>query len=390
MNITEIRHELHNHPGVSGQEEFAHDLIVRELQALKPDELYDHVGGYGVIALWRSPLANAKTYAFRADIDALPSGHRCGHDGHTAILLCFAQLISQHKNSSHSNTQTFKHSNIHNIVLIFQPAEETGEGAKRIMQSGILQRIGVDAIFGLHNLPGYEKGTIVLSRGTFSMASCGMIYKLIGRQTHASTPELGLNPGMAIAEMIQRFDAWKLDCPRGDPSSCGAWEGRSKQSTLICCRIGEEAFGTSAGIGEVMFTLRAVTNDAMSDLLREADDIANDVACKYGLKLEKQLRESFRALENTPSLVEEVRYCCRCMFITNLLEPFRWSEDFAEYLTEFKGAFFGLGSGINQPELHHPDYDFPDDIIEVGANVFRFIVEVEGCRDLLYACPKNY
>ena len=403
MTITEIRHELHNHPGVSGQEEFAHDLIVSELQALKPDELYDHVGGYGVIALWRASNKGAKTYAFRADIYALPSGHRCGHDGHTAILLRFAQLISQHKNSSHSNTQTFKHSNIHNIVLIFQPAEETGEGARRIMQSGILQRIGVDAIFGLHNLPGYEKGTMVLSRGTFSMASCGVIYKFIGRQTHASTPELGLNPGLAIAEMIQRFDALNLrsaDVSVGTQTLSADPTAHHRQSTLICCRIGEEAFGTSAGIGDVMFTLRAVTNDAMSDLLSEADDIANDAACKYGLKLEKQLREPFRALENTPELVDQIITCLQPDTLkqsatgmphlqtsqhhytstplhtyTMLTEPFRWSEDFAEYLTEFKGVFFGLGSGISQPELHHPDYDFPDDIIETGAEAFRLIIE---------------
>ena len=351
MTITEIRHTLHNNPGISGNELFAHDLIVRELQALKPDVIHDHVGGFGVVALWRSREEKATTLAFRADIDALPSGHRCGHDGHTAILLRFAQMVSEDKDRKH------------NIVLVFQPEEETGKGAKKIMESGILQEIGIDAIFGLHNLPGYDKGTVVLSRGTFSMASCGVIYKLTGRQTHASTPEMGLNPGLAAAEIIQRFDALN----NMEPS-------KFRMSTLICCNVGERAFGTSAGKGEVMFTLRTMSNDGMSTLMQAADDIVNEVSRKYCLGLEKQVCEPFRALENNPELVDEMKTLfSRDYTVMELEKPFRWSEDFAEYLTEFRGAFFGLGSGKEQPELHHPNYDFPDDIIETGANCFKRI-----------------
>lgn len=351
MTISEIRQTLHRNPGVSGQEEFAHDLVVKELQALNPDELYDHVGGYGVIALWRSQTDGAKTLAFRADIDALPSGHRCGHDGHTAIMLRFAQMVSHQKN-------------VHNIVLIFQPEEETGKGAKKIMKSGILQRIGVDAIFGLHNLPGYDKGIVVLSRGTFSMASCGVIYRLIGRQTHASTPEMGLNPGLAAAEIIQRFDALNNTKP-----------SKFRMSTLICCNVGERAFGTSAGKGEVMFTLRTATNSGMLDLMREADRIAIEVAEKNGLELEKQVCEPFRALENTAEVVDQLKEMFSGRIpVKELKKPFRWSEDFAEYLTEFRGSFFGIGSGKQQPELHHPDYNFPDGIIEMGAACFELIM----------------
>lgn len=352
MTITEIRQTLHNHPGISGQEEYAHDLVVGELQSLEPDEIHDHVGGYGVIALWRSKREGAKTLAFRADIDALPSGHRCGHDGHTAIMLRFARIVGQEKERRN------------NIVLIFQPEEETGKGASKIMNSGILQGMGVDAVFGLHNLPGYDKGTVVLSSGTFSAASCGVKYRLTGRQTHASTPELGLNPGLAAAAIIQRFEGLN------NRNACSF-----RQSTLICCRIGEEAFGTSAGMGEVMFTLRAFTNEGMNALMNDAERIVGEEASRYGLRYEKQVCEPFRALENTPELVEQMKEILSGRFSVEELEkPFRWSEDFAEYRTEFPGAFFGLGSGKNQPELHHPSYDFPDDIIETGAKCFETIM----------------
>lgn len=355
MTIKEIRHILHNNPGVSGQEEFAHDLIVEYLKGLNPDELHDHVGGYGVIALWRSQREDAKVLAFRADIDALPSGHRCGHDGHTAIMLRFAQMVALNKDRGN------------NIVLIFQPEEETGKGAKKIMKSGILQQMRVDAVFGLHNLPGYDKGTVVLSHGTFAAASCGVIYRLIGRQTHASTPELGLNPGLAAAELIQRINklnkiSLKHFC----------------FSTLVCCRVGEEAFGTSAGKGEVMFTMRASENHDFFELTQNADRIAIEVAEKHSLQIEKQVREPFKAVENRPSIVNQIEQLFAKEFeVKEKNRPFRWSEDFAEYLTEFHGAFFGLGSGKEQPELHHPNYDFPDDIIESGAHCFELIMNIE-------------
>ena len=350
-DIIEIRNILHNHPDVSGCEMFAHNLIVDELNKLNPTELNTNVGGYGVVAYWKAHRDDVKTIAFRADTDALPIGHRCGHDGHTAIMLRFAEIVASIELK-------------YNTVLIFQPEEETGNGAKKIIASGLMDKYKVDAVFGLHNLPGYAKGMVVLNRTTFAAASCGVIYRFRGRETHASTPEKGLNPGLAIADMIQKMD--KLNDYKGDSL---------RLSTLICCRIGDEAFGTSAGKGEVMFTLRTLTNCGMNDLMKDADNIALDVAQKAGLELEKQVREPFRATENTTEIVEQLHQIfLRNVNVQYVALPFRWSEDFAEYLLKYKGAFFGLGSGENQPELHHPDYNFPDDIIESGAKCFELIM----------------
>lgn len=344
-----LRHQLHLHPGVSGEEQYAHDVVVAELQKFNPDCLYKNIGGYGVVALWENTAhqSDAPTLAFRADIDALPSGHRCGHDGHTAIMLRFAEIVASTERKN-------------NVMLILQPEEETGKGAKKIVQSGLMQKHNVRAVFGLHNIPGFEEGTIVLNRATFAAASCGVHYTLIGRQTHASTPEKGLNPGLAVAEIIKQFD--------------GLNKGSGRQSTLVCCRVGEESFGTSAGKGEVMFTLRTRTNNAMSELTADADRIAVGAAEKYGLELEKRVREPFRATENTPQMVEQLEHIFEGQNIVIQKTPFRWSEDFAEYLAVFPGAFFGLGSGENQPELHHPDYNFPDEIIEKGAKCFELIM----------------
>jgi amidohydrolase len=337
-----IRHALHEHPQTAGNEQFAHDLIVKHLQTLHPDKVYTHVGGYGVIAVWgKDP--QAPTIAFRADIDALPIGHRCGHDGHTAILLQLAELVDSAADGV-------------NKLLLWQPAEETGTGSRAVLDSGILQQYDIKAFYALHNLPGYPMGTVVLCPKTFAAASTGVVYRLDGRETHASTPEMGVNPGLAVAEIINRFNGFN------------GQSGEFRQSTLICVRVGQPAFGTSAGHGEVMFTLRAFTNAGMERLLADANNTVTEIADRYGLTVSRSLVEPFRATENHEECVNAIKRACVSASIKE--EPFRWSEDFAEYLLEFPGAMFGIGSGEQHAELHHPDYDFPDELIEPAAQLF--------------------
>ncbi len=308
-----IRHQLHEHPQTAGNEQFAHDYIIQYLQSLHPDKVYTHVGGYGVVAVWGKDPGK-ETIAFRADTDALPIGHRCGHDGHTTILLRLAELVDSVAGGS-------------NKLLLWQPAEETGTGSRAVLESGVLQQYNIKAFYALHNLPGYPLGTVVLCPRTFAAASTGVVYHLDGRETHASTPEMGVNPGLAVSEIINRFNGFN------------GRNGEFRQSTLICVRVGSPAFGTSAGHGEVMFTLRAFTNDEMERLLADANSVV-------------------KAAEEVPLRVQYQ------------MEPNRWSEDFAEYLLEFPGAMFGMGSGEKHAELHHPDYDFPDELIEPASQLF--------------------
>ncbi len=365
-DYTEIRHQLHEHPQTAGNEQFAHDLIVRHLQGLHPDKVYTHVGGYGVIAVWGKDL-QAPTIAFRADTDALPIGHRCGHDGHTTILLRLAELIDQ-------NGSTYRHIN---VLLLWQPAEETGQGAQSVLESGILQQYDIKAFYALHNLPGYPLGTVVLTgdlgatkgaelscKHTFAAASTGIVYHLDGRETHASTPELGINPDLAVAEMVKSFNRFNGD------------SGEFRQSTLICVRVGSPAFGTSAGHGEVMFTLRAFSNDEMERLLADANSTVDEIAGRYGLTVTRSLVEPFRATENNGSCVEAIEKAAEevPLRVRYQMEPNRWSEDFGTYLLHFPGAMFGIGSGEHHAELHHPDYDFPDELIEPAAQLFGKII----------------
>ena len=375
IDYKDIRHQLHEHPQTAGCEVFAHDMIVRHLQGLHPSKVYTHVGGYGVIAVWESERLKVKgercadasdashlpTVAFRADTDALPIGHRCGHDGHTTILLRLAELVDRQVCCNGIAT--------HNTLLLWQPAEETGTGSRAVLDTGILQQYNIKAIYGLHNLPGYPLGTVVLCPHTFAAASTGVVYRLDGRETHASTPEMGINPGLAVSEIIDRFNGFN-----GAGAPAEHYSGEFRQSTLICVRVGQPAFGTSAGHGEVMFTLRAFTNNAMERLLADANSTVDEIASRHGLTVTRTLVEPFHATENDEECVSALMR--KCVSAEVKKEPFRWSEDFAEYLLEFKGAMFGIGSGEQQPELHHPDYDFPDALIEPAAQFFfRLAVE---------------
>lgn len=356
MTPTEIRHELYAHPGISGDEHFAHDLIVRELATCHPDKVYTHVGGFGVIAVWGTELSHP-AIAIRGDIDALPSGHRCGHDGHTAILLQTAQWLGKKKPAAG-----------HTVILIFQPEEETGTGAQKILDSGILQQYNIQRIYGYHNLPGFPLGTVVLNLRTFAAASTGIIYRLKGRSTHASTPEKGINPGLATAEIIQAFN--RLNNHNETDLD------HFRQSTLICVQLGQEAFGTSAGEADIMFTLRAFSNTVMEQLLAEANSIVADIAALHKLDVTHTLRDPFPATENRSDIVETIEQHCNCR-CRHLLTPFRWSEDFAHYLQVFPGAMFGIGSGEKQPELHHPAYNFPDALIEPAAHILINLIKLK-------------
>ena len=350
----DIRQQLHRHPQTAGCEQFAHDTIVRHLQGLHPDKVYTHVGGWGVVAVWGSE-PQAPTVAFRADTDALPIGHRCGHDGHTTILLRLAEEIDKSRPGGDGR----------NVLLLWQPAEETGTGAQAVVESGILDPYNIVAFYALHNIPGREAGRVLVCPHTFAAASTGIVYRLEGRETHASTPELGLNPGLAVSEIIQRFAAF--NAPPSEP--CNA---QFSQATLICVRLGSPAFGTSAGQAEVMFTLRAFTNAAMERLLREANEAVDAIASRYGLSVGRVLQEPFAATENHPEAVGAVRRAAAQagLPVEEQGAPFCWSEDFGTFLRRWPGAMFGIGSGMGQPELHHPDYDFPDALTEPAARMF--------------------
>lgn len=359
-----FRKELHCYPELSGKEEHTAQRIIKFLEPSKPDQVIRNIGGHGLAFIYDSKQPGP-VILFRTDMDALPIqeinrfdyasksegiAHKCGHDGHMAIMAHFAGKIAKRAPKRGK------------AVLLFQPAEETGEGAEKVIKDNQFERIKPDMAFALHNLPGFPKHEIIVRKNTFASASKGMIIKLKGVTSHAGEPENGINPAKAMANIMNQF----LELPNYSLFR------DFTLVTLIHARLGERAFGTSAGYGELMATLRSYRNDDMELLSEKAERIAGLAAEEQNLKFEVEYTEEFPATVNDDECNSLIMNAAKqeSLKIVNPDTPFRWSEDFGQFTERFPAALFGLGSGTEQPQLHNPDYDFPDEIITTGAQMF--------------------
>jgi amidohydrolase len=363
--LVALRRELHQYPELSHQESSTAGMVTEWLAQTGPDKLLTSLGGHGVAAVYDSGK-EGPTVLFRCELDALPIqettelpytsvfdgvGHLCGHDGHMAIILGLATLIKDDRPSRGR------------AILLFQPAEETGTGAALVIKDPGFKEVKPDYAFAIHNLPGCEMHRVVLADPVFSAGSIGMEIELTGKTSHAAEPENGINPAMAVSEMIRRF------------------EGISSQSkifdefaliTIIQVILGEKAFGTSAGHAILRATLRALTEKDFHNLVDFARTEAEQIGKNEGLRVSISTTEEFPVTENHPECTSMIRELAEKNEwpLKWLDKPFRWSEDFGHFSKISKSALIGLGSGMDQPKLHHPDYDFPDEIIPTGAGLF--------------------
>ncbi|WP_271273326.1 amidohydrolase [Aliamphritea hakodatensis] len=362
-----IRHRLHQHPELSGNELATARFVTSRLQQLKPDRLYTDIGGYGVAACFDSPHPGP-VVLFRAELDALPINeintfahrsvtpgvsHKCGHDGHMTILLSLASYIAD--NQPERGT----------AIVLFQPAEETGEGARAIVGDPAFSELAPDYCFALHNLPGHPMGQVMIRSGSFNCASRGLTIELTGKTAHAAYPETGISPASAIAELIQTLPGLASNISQDE----------RVMLTLIHCTLGEAAFGTSPGQAKLLATLRSESDSAMHRLIETVTDHCHAIAAQHSLSIGFQWDDVFAASRNDAECAEYVAQAAReCgQPVKWLDEPFRWSEDFGAISAASRGAMFALGAGEKTPQIHNPDYDFPDQLITTGTDIFAAI-----------------
>lgn len=368
--LISLRRELHKNPEVSGFEKETAVRIQNYLGQYPPTKLLTNIGGNGILAIYEGKQ-KGKTILLRCELDALPIqeinsfehkskvknvSHKCGHDGHMAILCGVAKQIFE------------KPLEKGNVVLLFQPSEENGKGAQAVFDDEKFKFIQPDFVYALHNLPGYDKNQIVLKEGTFTCAVNSIIIKLHGKTSHAGEPENGDNPALAISEIISAF-LEKKQPNILDKNYCVI--------TPIYIEMGEKAYGVSAGYGEVHFTFRSNQNKLMQQIENELEEIAITIARKHNLIPEISWTESFKANENDKVAVDFIRTAARKAELSVLEKevPFSFGEDFGLFTQHYKGAMFGLGSGKKVPALHNPDYDFPDEIINSGVSIFTSLIK---------------
>jgi len=364
--LLQLRHELHREPELSGAEVKSGQKLKNFLSSKDPDRLITGLGGHGLLAVY-SGNKPGKTILLRCETDAVPViedlqlpyssttrgiAHKCGHDGHMAILAGVASALQSNPPERGS------------VLLLFQPAEETGEGAALVLADGKFNEFQPDMVFAMHNLPGFPLGSIVTGTGVFASASRGLIIKLKGGSSHAAEPGKGISPAPAAASLIQKF-----------PELCELEDGNIV--TLVHCIIGKRAFGTSPGNAVVMATLRAPSAEAMTSLSRSVLAEMKRISAIHHLKSLIEWTEEFPVTVNSPEIVSVVRESAETLGleIVSPETPFLWSEDFGHFSNRYPGALFGLGAGTDSPPLHNPAYDFPDCLIDTGISIFRTIID---------------
>jgi amidohydrolase len=375
--VLELRRKLHTAAELSGEEKRTAALVRDYIGALGPDSMYVGLGGHGLAAVFRGESDGPRVLV-RCELDALPiperSGeedasetpgvsHRCGHDGHMAIVAALASDLSERPPARGS------------VVVLFQPAEETGAGAQLVIDDERFAELRPDVALALHNVPGYPEGAVVLRDGIFASTARSLRVGLIGRTAHAAEPDKGLSPTAALAGILSEWPAV--------PQTTTSFE-EAALVTVVHARLGEPALGTSPGLATAIATLRAQSGEVMGRLSERCIGVAKGLADAHGLSIESKWLDEFPCTMSDASVNEILERAARgaALPVVRRARPFAWTEDFGHFTERFGGAMFGLGSGEENAPLHHPDYRFPDDLVMVGARLLRdtieLVLETEG------------
>ena len=364
--LTALRHELHSHPEVSGEEEHTAARISSFLKGCQPDCIRVGLGGHGVLAVFRGKEPGP-TVMFRCELDGLPleeeselpyrsakpeKAHLCGHDGHMAMVAGLGLLLRDARPLRGR------------VVLLFQPAEEEGKGARKVIDDPGFIEFAPDHIYAIHNLPGFEAHRVVVAGKHFAAASAGLKIMLSGKSSHAAGPGKGQNPGAAMSRIILgAADLLKVRNNFRD----------FVLLTPIHAVLGNLAYGTSPGHARLHFTMRSFLDSDMGILRSEMDWLVKSIARQENLSATMDYEEVFPATRNHPGEARKVKDLAAKLGLRvhNIRKPFRWSEDFGHFLARYPGAMIGLGSGSGHPALHNPDYDFPDELIPTGMAIYK-------------------
>lgn len=370
--LVAIRHDLHAHPELGLEETRTSAFIARHLAELGY-EVTTGLSKTGVVGTLRNGNGS-RSIGIRADIDALPileeTGlgyasktpglmHACGHDGHTTMLLGAARALAERRNFDGT------------IHLIFQPAEENFGGAKIMMDEGLFEKFPCDAVFALHNEPGLPFGQFALREGPIMAAVDEARITVHGRGGHGAEPQETADPIVCGASIIMALQSIvSRNIHPMDPSvvTVGAFHAGSASNI-----IPERA--------EIVVGIRSFDPGVRDELERRIRMIAEAQATSFGMRATVDYLRSYDATINHKAETDFVRDLAVRFAgadkVIDLKRPFMGSEDFAYMLQERPGTYFFLGSKVSGEEkpLHHPAYNFNDDLLPIGAAFWTELAE---------------
>jgi len=360
--LTRHRRALHKIPELKYDLPKTQAYILSELQGLGCE--ISTAAEHGVLAYFDG--GKPSTVAFRTDMDALPVAeansheyvschpgrmHACGHDGHMAIMLTFAHWVKENLSKLSRN-----------VLLIFQPAEESGGGGEKITDTGVLGARNVDRIFALHVEPSMPVGTIASRPGPFFARASEIHLDIIGAAGHAATPGAGRDALAAAVDFVHDSYKAEKELPAKDPRR------------LKFCMI--EAGTTTnivAGESHVKGTLRTYAEEDFDVLFRRMSDIADEVGERYGVTASLNIHSGYPALINDAALYEKA---CRAADIKYVPEPYYLGEDFSYYTRQAPAVLFQIGLGTGIP-LHSSNFDFDERALETGVGLYIKLAEME-------------
>jgi len=369
VNLTEARHKLHTLAELSGQEFKTREFIINRLKEFSPDKIhtFDHCNCIVAEYVFSD---DSHTTLLRADFDAVPVketlplpyssctegvAHKCGHDGHTTILLGVAERLSLWKAENGKQ--------IGRVLLLFQAAEETGEGMESFIGTHFLDSYDIRRVFALHNIPGYPSASVICKTGSFTCSVISCDIHFTGQSAHAAEPQTGVSPVLPMLEMAKTVSSWnQIDMTLPD----------YRIITIIEASAGHADYGVAASEGVLRLTIRTKEDKALKSLMADIEALADKIAKEGRLEHSISWLQYFAENKNEASSVEMIRGAAAKNDLKYIEkeQPFAWGEDFGLLTQRYNGAMYGVGSGEAHPGLHHADYDFPDEILEPAVKMF--------------------
>ncbi len=378
--LQQIRRDIHAHPELSYEEHRTSEIVAKKLTEWGIPVLRG-MSITGVVGIIKNGDGK-RAIGLRADMDALPMQefntfphaskhegkmHACGHDGHTAMLLGAARYLSQHRNFDGT------------VYLIFQPAEEGGGGAKRMMEDGLFERCPMDAIFGMHNWPGVAVGSFAVTPGPMMASSNEFEVIVKGKGAHAAQPHKGIDPIMIAVQIAQ---SWQTIITRNknpiEPAVLSITQIHSGSATNV---IPDDA--------TLIGTVRTFNVDALDLIEQRMRDIARYTAAAFDAQIDFHFKRNYPPLINhareTAFAVEVMQSVVGAQNVNSRVEPTMGAEDFAFMLQQKPGCYVFIGNGEGEHRdvghsfgpcnLHNPTYDFNDDLLPIGATYWVRLAE---------------
>lgn len=373
--MTAWRRDIHKHPELAFEENRTADVVAEKLEEWGI-EVHRGMATTGVVGVLKGNGSGSGTIGLRADLDALPMQevsnpehksvhdgcmHACGHDGHTAMLLGAAKYLSETKNFDGT------------VNFIFQPAEEGGGGGDVMVKEGLFEKFPCEAVYGMHNMPQIPRGTFAIRKGMILASADQVTMTVKGKGGHAAMPHLTIDP---VAVAVQLHTALQTIVSRNvDPTE------------MLVISVTMFHAGTAGNVipDEAVLTasIRAASKETRDFAEERIKEVCAGLAATHNVEVEVDYRRGYPATVNheaeTDLAVKAAEAIVGAENVDPDCDPIMGSEDFAFMLEAKEGAYIllGGGDGTHVHSVHHPEYDFNDDTLTLGASYWAKLVEQE-------------